>query len=451
MKVIGQIKIAFENLQKNLMAYTWWEITIFVIGSLSFLSMLVVLFLPLGNGPSKFTFTGVVPAVSSPEFIHLISESLNIPLSKGEPITVINNGDAFLKSLLADIDGAHTSIDIMVYIWTDGKMSDQVFAHLDQKLKQGVSVRVMIDAFGSKIGTPNKQFSTFKDLGGKVTIFHSFTIAPWDLMKNQARNHRRAIVIDGNIGYIGGMTINDSWLGNASNPKEYRDLMFRATGPMAHDIQGAFSELWTSMTGEFLYGDSFYSPQSGGDKANTLTYVALTSTPSPDSLALQKFFLLSMLGAEHTLYITTPYFLPDQSMIDALINKAKEGVDVRVLVPNNLNDSQSVYYASRHSYDDLLSGGVKIYEYQPTFIHTKSMVIDGVWSVIGSANLDNHSRNLNDENIFGVFDTVLATTLTDTFFNDLKQAKLIDPTEWSKRSIFERIREVFDLKFIQQY
>ncbi len=446
-----QIKNVFGNWWTNLKQYKWWELIIFVIGSMSFISILVVLLLPIGNGPADFTNSGVVPSVDSPEFIHMLSESLDLPQRQGEPIEILNNGDAFLTSLLADIDSAHSSINIMVFIWTDGTMSDQVLEHLDKKLKQGVEVRIMYDAFGSPTGLPKQQLKVFKDLGGKIEVFHSFTIVPWQLLKNQIRNHRRAIIIDGNIGYTGGMTVSDSWLGNASNPKEYRDMMFRTTGPMAHDLQGVFNELWTSMTGELLFGETFYPQVLSTQNKSTLTYIPLASIPSPDSLTLQKFVLLSLLGAKQKIYITTPYFLPDLSFRNALIQKAKDGVDVRVLVPNKLNDSQSVYYASHYYYEYLLEAGVKIYEYQPTFIHTKSMVIDGDWSIIGSANMDNRSRKLQEEDIFGVSDKVFGATLENTFLKDLTHAKQIDLTEWKKRSIWQRIREIFDLKFVQQY
>ncbi len=207
----------------------------------------------------------------------------------------------------------------------------------------------------------------------------------------------------------------------------------------------------TSMTGEILSGADFYLPQSSAKTKDTLTYVPLVNTPSTDSLALQKFFLLSILGAEHTIYITTPYFLPDESLCAALINKAKEGVDVRVLVPNNLNNSQPVYYASHYSYENLLAGGVKIYEYQPTFIHTKTMVIDGAWSVVGSANQDNRSRKINEEIVFGIADPTFAASMEDIFKDDMSHTTQIDLTEWQKRSLWQRVREIFDQKLIQQY
>jgi cardiolipin synthase len=451
MKISVRALAAMKTFKKNIIHYSWWEMTVFVIGAISLASILAVFFLPLGTGPTNFIYTGDMSSVDSSEFAGLLSSSLNVPLKQGAPIEMLNNGNDFLAALLADIDNAHSSIDIMVYIWTDGKMSNQIFEHLNQKLKEGVQVRVMIDAYGSSTNTPDAQFSAFEKLGGKKVVFHSLTIAPWDLAKNQIRNHRRAIIIDGNIGYTGGMTVSDPWLGSARNPKEYRDTMFRTTGPMAHDIQGAFAELWASMTGEILVGNAFYPKEASTDGANTLSYIPLLSTPSPNSLSLQKFVLLSIEGAQQKIYMTTPYFLPDPSLRDVLIEKAKNGVDVRVLVPNNYNDSQSAHYASRYSYADLLDGGVKIYEYQPTFIHSKSIIIDGSWSIIGSANMDNRSRKFNEEDIFGVSDKVLGATLERTFFEDLNHAKQIDSVEWKKRNLWEHIKEIFALKFVHQY
>src|ERR1035437_6625295 len=170
----AQIKNIFGSWRKILMQYTWWELVIFVVGSVSFISMLIVLFLPVGNGHWRFISSGKEPLVSSPEFTQILAKSLALPLRQGDSIQTLNNGDAFLKSFLADIDGAHSSIDIMVYIWSEGKMSDQVLEHLDQKLKQGVQVRIMYDAYGSLTNKPSDKFNTFKDLGGKISVFHSF-------------------------------------------------------------------------------------------------------------------------------------------------------------------------------------------------------------------------------------------------------------------------------------
>ncbi len=451
MKIQLRLRQVFLIIHTKLMAYAWWEILLFIIGLLSFISILVVLFLPIGNGIGKITVTGEIPAVGTTDFTRMLSRSLNIPIRQGDKVEVINNGDAFLKSLLNDIDGAKASINIMTFIWTDGEMSKQVLAHLNKKLQEGVQVRIMYDAFGSKTITSPDHFKEFTDLGGQVKAFHSFTIVPWQLVKNRKRNHRRAYVIDGEVGYTGGMTVDDLWLGNARNTKEYRDMMFRTTGPMAEDIQGAFGELWTSMTGEVLSGERFYPNVEVMGGKGSLTYTSLMSTPSPDTLAIQKFFLLSILGAHKSIHLTTPYFLPDQILKEALIKKAKEGIDVEILVPNKLNDSSLVYHASHVSYQEFLEAGVKIYEYTPTFIHEKSMVVDGVWSIIGSANHDNLSRKINEEAVFGIESKDFSHEIESNFQADIAKADRIDIKDWKKRSVFLRARERITRAFFQLY
>lgn len=315
-----------------------------------------------------------------------------------------------------------------------------------------MQVRIIVDSFGSNYWErPRKKFEALKAGGAQIAIFHSLTLAPWDFLKNHIRNHRRAIVVDGEVGYFGGMAISDPWMGNARSPEEYRDMMFRSTGPMAHHIQGVFTEFWASMTGELLVGNAFYPLKSEAIEKPPLSYISLARTPSPNTLVLQRFVLLSLAGAEKKIYITSPYFLPDFSLREILIRKAKEGLDVRVLVPNSLNDSRAVHHASRDSYDELLAGGVKIYEYQPTFIHAKSIVVDSSWSIIGSANMDNRSRKINEEAIVGVQNAAFGATLEGIFLADLEKANQIDLPGWRKRSVWQRAQELVFRNLIEQY
>lgn len=431
-----------------LQKYVWWQIALCVVGVISVISVLLILFLPVGNGPITFVRIGEMPGVSSPRFKAMLGQTLNLPVEKGDRILILNNGDEFLPAVLKDIDSAKRSINFMVYIWKDGRMSDEVLAHLSQKVKQGITVRVMLDDFGSN-GYPRKKFKAFKELGGRVETFHALTLLPWNLGNNHARNHRRAIVIDGKIGYTGGIAVKDYWLGHGQDEDHWRDMMFRTTGPMAAHIQGSFSELWTSTSGELLVGDAFFPQQVL--PAGTLTYIPLSSTPSANSLQLQRFINLSLMAAEKKIYITTPYFLPDRWMIETLIKKARSGVDVKVLVPNNLSDASAVRQASHFSYQELLQAGVKIFEYQTTFLHAKSIEVDGIWSIIGSANMDNRSRKINEEGVYGVSDTDFTGRLDSVFKQDLTHARQITLPEWEKRSYFDRAREIFARKFVQQY
>jgi cardiolipin synthase len=436
---------AFELIIKEVISnHTWSVVIISIVGIISLITILAMLFLPIGSGPANYKITGgSIPAAGSPQFNSYLSSVLNLPLEKGNTIEILNNGDEFMKSFLQSIDDAHSSINIMVYIWNDGKMSDEILSHVEKKLSEGVEVRIVLDGVGGQFASMKK----FKEAGGQVITFHSLSPLPRNLTRVHRRNHRRSIVIDGKIGYIGGMAVDDKWLGNAENKDHWRDMMFKVSGSMTSHLQGAFAELWTQ-SGQLLAGDKFYPPIT--NPGNT-PYIPLASSPTTDVLSLQKYFLASFVSAQKSIYITSPYFLLDSALSNALEQKAKDGVDVRVLVPNELTDAPGVRNASRFSYEKFLKAGVKIYEYQPTFNHTKSLVIDGKWTVIGSANMDNRSRMLNEENIFGVADASFANQMEKVFMDNIEKSQEIKLSEWQKRGAWEKIREVFAIKFIEQY
>jgi cardiolipin synthase A/B len=243
------------------------------------------------------------------------------------------------------------------------------------------------------------------------------------------------------------MAVKDIWLGNAQNKNSWRDMMFKVTGPLARSLQIAFSELWTSSCGEILFGLGIYPSQLSSD--TTLRYIHLVSSPS-EAMSLEKFMWLSMAAAKHKLYIVTPYFVPDHHTMEILLKLAKEGVDVRLMVPNEHTDAQTVRWNGQNFYYDLLQAGVRIFEYQPTFIHSKYLVVDGNWSVIGSTNQNYRSRNLDEENTFGIRDETLAQELEKTFDEDTKVSKEITLKVWRKRSKLLKILVAFSRVLEQQ-
>jgi cardiolipin synthase len=265
-------------------------------------------------------------------------------------------------------------------------------------------------------------------------------------MRTTKRNHRRAIVIDDSVAYTGGLGIDDVWLGHAQ-PPQWHDLMFRVAGSMAARLNGSFAELWTATTGELLI------PATKIDSVaqTEVPYVILSASPSPDLYPDETFLILSLLGARSSIRIETPYFLPNATIRKILVGKASSGVDVTILLPNEKTDEKSVRWAGQRIYEELLRGGVKIYEYQPTFTHTKLLIEDGSWSVIGSANMDIRSRRLNDEVVLGVQDKQLAAQLESTYSQDLRKAKRITLDEWTKRGLVQRILELVSQAFVQQY
>ena len=426
--------------------YNRWELALFGMGALSFIGIFVILFMPIGKGPELTRPDGPLPSVDSHAFMVTISRFMALPIDQAPRPEVLVNGDQFVARLLPDIDSARHSISLMAYIWKDGKFSDMLLDHLERKQKAGVQVRILLDAYGGLMA-PIRKLKRLKSLGGKVATFHSLTPLPWTIMRSTKRNHRRAIVIDGDIAYTGGVGVDDVWLGQARTPSEWHDLMFRVRGSMVGRLQGSFAELWAAATGELLV-----EPGSGDTPGGELLpYVALSSSPSPDLYETETFFLMSLLAAQHAILIETPYFLPNASIRKILIDKAKSGVGVTVLVPNEHTDEKSVRWAGQRIYEKLLEGGVKIYEYQPTFTHTKLLLEDGTWSVIGSANQDIRSRRLNDEVVFGISDTSLASSLRAIYAQDLARSKQITLSGWRHRGLMQRTLEFVSQMFVQQY
>jgi cardiolipin synthase len=427
--------------------YTGLELTLLGIGSVSFIAVVVILFLPIGKGPEVMIPMGAVPAAGTNPFMTTISNFMTIPIDQAPPVETFENGDQYLPVLLREIDGAQHSINFMAYIWKDGHFSDAVLDHLEKRQRAGVQVRLLLDAYGG-LKAPTSRLKTLKGLGGQVATFHSLLPLPWTVMKTTKRNHRRAIVIDGTTAFTGGFGVDDVWLGNARNPQEWHDLMFLVKGTMAQRLQGSFSELWAVTTGELLTGTDFYPSTS---TVGTIPYVALSSSPSPDLYETETFVLLSLAGAQKSIEIETPYFLPDASVRKVLVDKARMGVNVTILVPNDNTDEKSVRWAGQRVYEELLAAGIKIYEYQPTFTHTKLLVEDGAWSVIGSANMDIRSRRLNDEVMLGVQDPPLAKALHDVFQKDLLKSKAIKVDDWKRRGPAQRLVEILSQAFVQQY
>lgn len=388
----------------------------------------------LGNGKE-------VPSVSSPEFVATLSFLTNTPIRQGDDVTVLNNGDGFIPDLISHIDAAQTSINFSTYIWRDGAFSREVLAALTRAAERGVTVRLLLDGFAGS--PPKEELDAFRGAGGHVGEFRPIR---WNPLAINNRNHRRAIVIDGTTGYLGGIAVADTWLGNGKSEDEWRDTMFRLEGVMAQSLDRAFVDEWFVTTGEILL------PQAPAPRANSSrTFIHVIGSAGDENKPVAVAFILSALAAKDTLYITSPYFLPDNALLTVLEEKAREGVDVRVLVPGPATDSKPVRYASHQLYNRMLASGIRIYEYQPSLIHSKAVVVDGAWSLIGSANIDNRSRELNDENVMGIQDPVLATELATIFTNDLQYSKEITPEVWEHRTLFDRILSFICAIPLKQY
>jgi cardiolipin synthase len=417
----------------------WWQDTLLVIGIVTVVTFVAVSFLGTDGMPDRIVVSDDLGPVDSPRFTTAVSRLVGAAVESGGTITVLNNGDAFRHSLLDTLRQAQSTINFSVFMWQTGTFSDQVLDALIERQRAGVQVRVLLDALAAT-GAWDRKFDALSEAGGQVAKFRSPRVGTWTRVHR--RNHRRAIVVDGRVGYTGGMAVNDKWLGHAQDPDHWRDMMFRLTGPLASSLQAAFADVWIASTGELLAGARMYPADVGPEAAGVSRFIHLVFSPADDDQSMAYFFLAAVLAARERLWIVTPYFIPDRPLRDALRERARAGVDVRLLLPGPHIDNPQVRWSGQNHYDTLMESGVRIFEYQPTVLHTKFLVADGKWSILGSPNINPRSRRLDEENAFGILDARLASELEAAFEADLARSVEIDLRQWRQRSVFKRLLEM---------
>jgi cardiolipin synthase A/B len=431
-----------EGLTQFARTHPWWQTLLLCVGFVSLVTIIAVLFLGIDGRPRSISTTDPLPAVDSPHFTAAVARLVNVPVERGGTIDILNNGDGFVPALLDSLQAARETINVLVFIWEDGVLSDAVIDTLIERQQAGVQVRVLLDGLGAR-AAPNGRFSELRDAGGRVERFRTPRFGTW--MRFHRRNHRRSIVIDGRVGFVGGMAIKDTWLGNAEGPDAWRDMMFRVTGPMAESLQAAFADSWVATSGEILVGPRFHpAPAAPAEEAPGVErFLHHVHSPADDDHAMAYFLLLPILAAQERVSIVTPYFIPDPPLKDALKERARAGVDVRLLLPGPNIDHGFVRWSAQTHYQDLLEAGVRIYEYEPTFLHSKFIVVDGLWSIVGSPNMNSRSRLLDEENAFGILDRDFAQRLQAEFTADLGQSVEIRLEEWSRRPFPLRALQLF--------
>lgn len=428
----------------------WWVLTFFSIGVLATLTAVTSLFFALGRRPTRM-WTQHVEPVGDPGFVRSIAALLNAPVRVGGHAELLDNGDAFFPAMLDAFRNAERSINVMVYIWEPGRVSDMMFEVLVERARAGVQVRVLLDGFGG-LRCPGEDIDRLRDVGGLVGTFRPPKLGK--LMRFHRRNHRRAIVVDGRIAFTGGAAVGDKWLGAARNPDEWRDSMVRVTGPLAENLQSAFAELWAFSTGEVLTGPAFFPdewPDDAEGRYAGVRSVGIISSPASEEHPLRLFFFLTFLAARERLWIASPYFVPDKHTREVIKRRARAGVDVRIMLPNEHTDAKPIRRASHSYYTELLMAGVRIFEYQRTMMHAKNTVVDGCWSVVGSANMDIRSKELNEENVLGVLEHDFAEQLERSYEADLAHCREIRLAEWRRRGVGSRILERISVMFAEQY
>ena len=374
-------------------------------------------------------------AVEDLAFLQTMHALTGAPLSEGNRVEILKNGVQIFPSMLAAIRGAKKTINLEFYIYLDGEVNRQFAEALAERARAGVAVKVILDAIGSA-EMSQSMIDFLRRNGIDLEWYHPFR---WYMLSRfNHRTHRKLLIVDGEIGFSGGVGIADDWLGDADTKDHWRETVARVEGPVVTQMQFAFLDNWIKSRGELLTGlDYFPALEKKGDH---LTQV-IKSSPSEGSSTVKLMYVISIVAARKSIFISNAYFLPDGDTIRALEGAVRRGVDVRVIVPGEFSDVPLVRQASRWHYELLLRRGIRIYEYQPTMMHAKTMVVDGMWTTIGSSNFDDRSFRLNDEVNVNVYSATIAAQMEAMFHDDLARSEEITMRQWFRRSWLDRVKE----------
>jgi cardiolipin synthase len=374
-------------------------------------------------------------AAGDGRFAEYVASLVGAPVEPGDRYTVLRNGDEVFPAMLEAIRQAKRRISFESFIYSDGVVGDQFTRELAAAAGRGVVVRVVLDAFGGELSKESEE--KLKSAGVQVVWFN--LLRPWTLEEANYRTHRKVLVVDGEVAFTGGLGLADHWLGNAQSPEHWRDTQFKVTGPAVRALEASFYENW-------LEGGGLSAPALDPEQppANTgARSIVVWSNPTGGASNVKLLYLLSIAGARKTIDIQSPYFILDESTRWSLREARNRGVRIRVLTDGEITDAKPVKDASREGYQELLDWGIEIYEYQPTMMHVKAMIVDGVWSVFGSANFDNRSFELNDELTVAVQDAELAAALTKDFEFDAHRSLQLNAATWQDRSLWQKAKELF--------
>jgi cardiolipin synthase len=356
-------------------------------------------------------------------------------LVAGNAVEIGQNGE-FFDRLLADIDGATETVHIETFVWWAGEICERVARTLQAKAEQGVEVRLLLDWGGGR-GIDDGLLAGMREAGVEVVFFHT---PHWrSLGRINARTHRKIAVVDGRTAYVFGHGFAQEWVGDAEDRDHYRDTYLRVRGPIVNRIQGAFFENWLEETRRLPFGQQYFPEiEPAGSIETHVAYVSSTG----DVSAVETLYYGVVAAATREVLIQNPYFVVEGLGIALFKDAVERGVRVRVMLPSvEATDSAIVQHASHRHFEELLDAGVEIYEYDRTLLHQKVMVVDGLWSTVGSANFDDRSFELNDEIQVGVVDRGIAQELAQAWEDDVRFARRLDPAEWKRRGWWHRLKD----------
>ncbi|CAB3784643.1 cardiolipin synthase [Paraburkholderia fynbosensis] len=376
-------------------------------------------------------------ASDDPQFLRSMGLLLGPPVVSGNRFEMLLNGDSIFPSMLEGIRSARKTITFETFIYWSGEIGEQIARALADKAREGVAVHVLLDWVGSS-KMDRHYLEMLRDAGAAVIKYHK---PHWTgLGRMNDRTHRKLLVIDGQIGFTGGVGIAPEWTGHAQDEKHWRDTHFRVAGPVVGHMQAVFMDNWVKATGNVLHGPDYFphvEPQGDG-----LAHM-FSSSPSGGSDDMQLMYLMAITAATHSIHLASAYFVPDKLTINAIVEAAKRGVKVRIITPGKRIDTHTVREASRACWGDLLKAGIEIFEYQPTMFHCKLLVVDEYLVSVGSTNFDSRSFKLNDEANLNIYDRDFARQQTATFADDIGKSQRITLEMWMHRPLTEKLIEKF--------
>ena len=374
-------------------------------------------------------------AVQDPQFLRSMGVMLGPPVLPGNQVTALTNGDEIFPSMLQAIRAARSTINFESYIYWSGRIGKEFADALAERARAGVKVHVLIDWIGSE-KISEDLLAEMKQAGVEIRRYNPPHWYKMGRLNN--RTHRKLLVIDGRIGFTGGVGIADLWSGHAQDPDHWRDSHFRLEGPAVAQMQSAFHDNWAEVTGAVLHGGEYFPALAPAGNMGAQVFI---SSPGGGGESMQLMYLLSIAAATKNLRIAASYFVPDEVTLAALVAAQGRGVKVQLIVPGPVMDSQLVRGASRAKWGPLLRAGAEIYEYQPTMFHCKVMVVDEIWTSVGSTNFDNRSFSINDEANLNIHDAGFAKQQIAIFEADLQRARRITLQAWEQRPLLEKALE----------
>ena len=383
-------------------------------------------------------------SVSEPQFLRSMGSLVEPGILASNHVTTLINGDQIFPAMLAVARTAKKSICLETYIYWSGDIGKQFADVLVEKAKAGVKVHVIIDWIGSR--RIESSLLRFMEDGG-VEVERYNPLVWYAPTRFNHRDHRKLLIVDGRVGFTGGAGLADIWKGNAANPSEWRDSMFKLEGPAVAQMQAAFMDNWTKTSARVLDGDDYFPElQPAGDQFAQV----FKSSPRDGTEDIRLMTLLSIAAARKNIRLSAAYYVPDVLTTQEFLEAVRRGVKVEIIVPGAETDSAIVKHASRGKWGPLLQAGVKIYEYEPTMYHAKVMIVDDVWVSVGSANFGNRSFRLNDEANLNVFSREFAAEQTRIFEDDKTKCSEVTYRDWNNRSVWKRFMEVITAPFRAQ-